>query len=85
MTDGERLASLETTVGHLREDVRDMAASLDKIEQNITVLTTQRDGAEKRLSQWKSAGMSVCSGLALVLIAWLAHIALVVQSAKVAP
>jgi hypothetical protein len=39
MTDAERLIAVETTVNHLREDVRDMASSLDKVEQHITVLT----------------------------------------------
>ncbi len=85
MTDVERLASIETTVGHLREDVRDIARSLDLVEVNIVKLVTQRDEAEKTLSRWKTAGLSVCSGLALVLIAWLAHIALVVQAARVQP
>lgn len=85
MSDAERLIALETTVNHLREDVRDMAHSLDVIEKSITVLTTQRDDAEKRLSRWKSAGLTMFSGLAVGLIMWLAHIALVVQSAKVQP
>lgn len=85
MTDGERLTAIETTVNHLREDVRDMASSLDKVEQHITVLVTQRDDAEKRLSRWKSAGLTVFSGLAVGLIVWLAHIAMVVQSAKFTP
>ena len=85
MTDAERMVALETTVGHLREDVKDMCKSLDDIERHITVLVTQRDDAQKRLSTWKTAGLTVCSALTITLIGWLAHIALVVQAAHVQP
>ena len=85
MTDMERLAAVETTINHLREDVREMAQSLDQVERHITVLVTQRDDAEKRLSRLKTAALSVASGLAVAGFIWIAHIAMVVQAAKIQP
>ena len=92
MTTDERLATLETTIDHLREDMgelrdhsRDIFEKLSETNRSIAILVSQRDGAEKNLSRWKSAGLTVASGLAVALIVWLGHIAMVVQAAKVQP
>lgn len=99
MTTDERVASLEATIRHLAEellgvraDLRGLAKSLDDVDRNLVILTTQKaeadkakNEAEKRLSRWKNAAITFGTAVALAGFMWIAKIAWVVQTARAMP
>jgi hypothetical protein len=61
--------------------IEELSEKVDAIKINVALIVDQRDTAKDRLSKWKTAGLSILTSLAIGLIIWLGHIAMVVQSA----
>lgn len=84
-----RLIAIEARLPYLKEDLDNLYNKIDGLDHSfhlmdkkLDILIQQKNEAETRLGRFKTAGLSVFSALAIGLIGWLAHIAMVVQGAK---
>jgi hypothetical protein len=84
-----RLIAIETRLPYFKEDLDNLYFKIDAldksfngIDKKLEILVSQKNDAEKRLARFKTAGLTLCTALALALIGWLARIAMVVQTAK---
>lgn len=65
----------------LSSKIEELSDKFDAMNINIALIVDQRDKADKSLSKFKTAGLSILTSLAIGLIIWLGHIAMVVQGA----
>ncbi|HVT61859.1 MAG TPA: hypothetical protein VHD33_00015 [Legionellaceae bacterium] len=91
MTDAEisqRLIVIETKIPYLSDEINYLSNQITQLDNkietmntNLAILISQKNDAEKRLSRWKTGAVGLSTSVLLLLIGWLAKIALIVQSA----
>jgi len=86
-----RVVALEKIAEHHGEKHRELVSQLAGISSSIRELTTtmttigvERKKEAEAATRWKNAALTVATATAVALLAWVAHIAMVVQTARAA-